>query len=71
MDSSKTNLYNSYCLDILKSQGFISDLTESESYAEFTIGSATIGGNIAYIRIAGKPTNGGENVIITKNEEII
>ena len=71
MDSSKTKLYNSYYLEMLKSNGFISDLTESESYAEFTIGSANIGDNIAYIRIAGKPTNGGENVIITKNEEII
>ena len=71
MDSSKTKLYSAYYLDVLNANGYISNVTESESYAEFTIGSATIGDNVAYIRLAGKPTNGGENVIITKNEEII
>ena len=65
-NSSKTSLCTTYYLSILKDNRYIKDLTETSSGATFTINHD----DCKYIRFSCKPANGGQNVIVTKNEEI-
>jgi hypothetical protein len=66
-DSDKTLIHTPYYLSNMVQNVFIKELTETDTGATFTICTP----NCKYIRFSGKPVNGGESVIITKNEEIV
>jgi hypothetical protein len=65
-ESDKTLINTPYYLSNLAINMYITNLTETDTGATFTIAVD----NCKYIRFSGKPVNGGENVIVTKNEEI-
>jgi hypothetical protein len=66
-DSDDKLVRTPYYLSNMAQNVFIKELTETDTGATFTICTP----NCKYIRFSGKPVNGGENIIITKNEEIV
>lgn len=65
--SDKTPIRPPYYLSNVADNHFIGELTETDTGAKFKM----ITPDCKYIRFSGKPVNGGENIIITKNEEIV